>query len=235
MRPYSPLRWADRRSSRAAGLLFVALAFGLCGERATGESTGGEQPIVVLRETDLSGVVPSDSLLLVSPTAIEEFLVALEQTTPDWGAVYGRGHHDESLDERLFELNRERDERRKDNPMLARRITFRWSGALSPYDLERGGFPVAIGPEVVRTAWGFVRFKPEALPGNLTAVADAELRDRLVQRQKNGEAVDLAVAMTGRLIPDESLVYDFSHEEEGQGLIMPVVQVEAVQYVLVDK
>ena len=38
--------------------------------------------------------------------------------------------------------------------------------------------------------------------------------------------------MTGRLIPDESLVYDFSHEEEGQGLIMPVIRVERVYYLL---
>jgi len=38
--------------------------------------------------------------------------------------------------------------------------------------------------------------------------------------------------MTGRLIPGESLVYDFSHEEEGLGLIMPFVRVEQVDFVL---
>ena len=39
--------------------------------------------------------------------------------------------------------------------------------------------------------------------------------------------------MVGRLIPEESLVYDFSHDEEGLGLIMPVVRIERVEYLLV--
>ena len=38
--------------------------------------------------------------------------------------------------------------------------------------------------------------------------------------------------MTGHLITEESVIYDFSHEEEGQGLIMPVVEVEQVDYLL---
>jgi hypothetical protein len=38
--------------------------------------------------------------------------------------------------------------------------------------------------------------------------------------------------MTGRLIPEESIVYDFSHEEEGLGLIMPFVRVEQVDCVM---
>jgi hypothetical protein len=41
--------------------------------------------------------------------------------------------------------------------------------------------------------------------------------------------------MTGHLIPEESVIYDFSHEEEGQGLIMPVVRVEHVQYFLIGR
>ena len=38
--------------------------------------------------------------------------------------------------------------------------------------------------------------------------------------------------MTGRLIPDEPVVYDFSHDQEGLGLIMPVVKVERLDYLL---
>jgi hypothetical protein len=38
--------------------------------------------------------------------------------------------------------------------------------------------------------------------------------------------------MTGRLIPQESIVYDFSHDEEGLGLIMPLVRVEQVDFVM---
>jgi hypothetical protein len=39
--------------------------------------------------------------------------------------------------------------------------------------------------------------------------------------------------MTGRLVPDESLVYDFSHDQEGRGLIMPFVRVEQVDFLKV--
>jgi hypothetical protein len=41
--------------------------------------------------------------------------------------------------------------------------------------------------------------------------------------------------MTGTLIPSESIVYDFSHGEEGRGLIMPVVRVERVDVLLRDR
>jgi len=38
--------------------------------------------------------------------------------------------------------------------------------------------------------------------------------------------------MVGRLVPEESLVYDFSHDEEGVGIIMPVVRIERIEYLL---
>ncbi|HMF84783.1 MAG TPA: hypothetical protein VK598_00350, partial [Nitrospiraceae bacterium] len=58
----------------------------------------------------------------------------------------------------------------------------------------------------------------------------ATLRDELEQR-----LVDITVAMTGRLISDESVVYDFSHDQEGLGVIMPVVKVERLDYLLTNK
>jgi hypothetical protein len=42
----------------------------------------------------------------------------------------------------------------------------------------------------------------------------------------------VTVAMTGRLIPEESIIYDFAHEEPGQGMIMPVVRVQRIDYLL---
>jgi hypothetical protein len=36
----------------------------------------------------------------------------------------------------------------------------------------------------------------------------------------------------GRLVPEESIVYDFSHDEEGLGLIMPIVRIERIEYLL---
>lgn len=214
-------------------LLCGALIILLPGTTIASEAISGTQPLLLASDADLSKVTPPDSHLLVSPETMEEFLVALDRTIPDWPLVYGMGHYDPLFDDRLFQLNRERDEQRKGKPALNRRITFCWSGRLSRYDSARGGFPVAIGPAFTRTAWGIVRFKPEELPANLTATAPADLRQRLENRIQNGQIIDLQVAMTGHLIAEESVIYDFSHEEEGQGLIMPVVQVEQVNYILV--
>ena len=160
------------------------------------------------------------------------FLDELDGRPPDWADVYGGGHHDPSHDDRLFALNRERDARRQGNAVLSWIITFAWPGELSSYDADAGGFRVAVGPKLIPTRWGIVRFKPEEVPGNLVAVADAVLRENLQRRFERRQRLDIEVVMTGRLIPDESLVYDFSHEEEGRGMIMPFVRVERVDFLL---
>nr|MBI3614669.1 hypothetical protein [Nitrospirota bacterium] len=54
----------------------------------------------------------------------------------------------------------------------------------------------------------------------------------LRRKLDKGERIEIEVAMTGRLIPEESLVYDFSHDEEGRGLVMPVVRIERIEYVM---
>lgn len=91
---------------------------------------------------------------------------------------------------------------------------------------------MALGPVVTSTRWGQVRFKSEDFPGELKAVPPADSLDRLLREMAAGKTVELAVIIIGRLIPDESIVYDFSHDQEGLGLIMPVIRVEAVHYVL---
>jgi hypothetical protein len=212
----------------------MGLAIRAAEEAPAADDMSGVQILLTVRDAELAAAMPADSQVLVSPKAIEDFLAALEHSAPDWPILYGGGHHDTGLDDRLFRLNRERDERRKDSAVLTRRITFCWSGTLAPYDPGRGGFPVAVGPVFTNTAWGVVRFKPEDLPSNLTAISMPVLRDRLVNQMNRGKSIDLKVALTGRLIPEESVIYDFSHEQEGQGLIMPVVRVEQVQYLLVE-
>jgi hypothetical protein len=234
MGPYSLPRPGDRSMPPAIALLCMLIAV-FAADRATGaDDMAGAPILVVARDAELVAALPADSQLLISPKAIEDFLAALEHSVPDWPALYGAGHHDDGLDDRLFHLNRERDEKRNGNEGLSRRITFCWSGTLTPYDRARGGFPVAVGPEFTHTAWGVVRFKPEDLPPNLTAIGAPPVRDRLMERITKVEPIDLKVAMTGHLIPEESIIYDFSHEEEGQGLIMPVVRVEQVQYIVVE-
>jgi hypothetical protein len=130
----------------------------------------------------------------------------------------------------LFALNRERDALREGHEGLTTRLTFIWSGELSAYDSESGGFRVAIGPKLIPTRWGVVRFKPDNLPSNLVAVPSPALADSLRIRISRGERIEIDVAITGRLLPEESIIYDFAHDERGQGMVMPVVRVERVDY-----
>ena len=82
------------------------------------------------------------------------------------------------------------------------------------------------------TRWGIVRFKPEEVPGNLVVVVGAGQREVLQRAIEEQRRLDIEVVMTGQLIPEESLVYDFSHEEEGRGLIMPVGRIQRVDFLL---
>jgi hypothetical protein len=85
---------------------------------------------------------------------------------------------------------------------------------------------------MIDTEWGMVRFKPESLPAELIAVPAPQVRKFLQKKLARGENVRLAVAMTGRLVPDEALIYDFAHEDRSQGMIMPMVRVERLDYFL---
>lgn len=177
--------------------------------------------------------LPPGSHLLLDREPIEAFLAALDGSPPDWPRVYGGGHRDPGHDARLFTLNRERDHRRAGKEPLQWLVTVAWLGELSRFDEEEGGFRVALGPKFTRTTWGEVRFKHEDLPATLIASAGDATAD-LKARLQRGERIDIDVVLCGRLVPDEPLVYDFSHDVEGLGLIMPVVRVEAVAFVLAD-
>jgi hypothetical protein len=202
-----------------------------CASVAGAEELNVRGPLHVLSEQELKTVLPPDTHLLLEPAFIEQWLDLLDGDPPDWPAIYGHGHHDPGHDDRLFALNRERDAKRAGKPALSWLVTFAWVGELSAFNPEAGGFSVALGPKFISTRWGVVRFKADEMPGNLVVVADPVRQAALQQEIDRQRHIDIDVVMTGRLIPDESLVYDFSHEEEGLGLIMPVVQVEQVRYV----
>ena len=216
------------------GITVFFLTVGLVGV-GRAEDALGARPLLTIPPKDLPTILPPNSHILIDPRSIEQFLDALDETPPDWSLVYGHGHHGPARDERLFTLNRERDAKRAGNPALTQLITFVWFGELSRYDAEAGGFRVALGPKFTPTRWGVVRFKYEYFQGNLVAKASATLRGELEQRFARGESVDVTVALTGRLIPDESVLYDFSHDQEGLGVIMPVVKVERLDYLLTNK
>lgn len=196
------------------------------------EDAIGTSSLLTIASKDLHRVLPPHSHLLIDPRSIEQFLDALDGTPPDWGLVYGHGHHDPNHDERLFALNRERDAKRQGKEALQWTVVFLWSGELSRYEPSAGGFTIAMGPIFTPTRWGMVRFKAEDLPGNLVVIPGANERESLRRQVATGQKVDIEIAMIGRLIPEESLVYDFSHDEEGLGLIMPVVRIERVEYLL---
>lgn len=196
------------------------------------EEIGGQRVLRELPIGALHRILPADTHIMVESSAIEQFLAELDGDPPDWQTLYGHGHHDPGHDDRVFSLNRERDAKREGRPALSWRLAFVWAGELSPYKSELGGFPVALGPRFIKTKWGMVRFKPEEAPSNLVAMVDTLQRDRLQKELAAGKTVEVDVVMTGQLIPDESLMYDFSHDEEGLGLIMPFVRVERVDFVI---
>jgi hypothetical protein len=189
----------------------------------------GLRPLRTIRPAQLASVLPSDMHVLIERSAIEAFLAALDGAPPDWATVYGHGHHDPGHDERLFNLNRERDAAREGNPVLNRPVAFIWPGELSRFDPETKSYAVAVGPEFHSTRWGMVRFKPEEFPNNLRVRPNEQLAGRISRSLAEREKVHVWVVMAGILIPSESVIYDFSHEEEGVGLIMPVVRVEQVE------
>jgi hypothetical protein len=216
------------------GIAGLLLTVGSVGEGRAEEALGA-RPLLTIALKDLHTILPQDSHILIEPRSLEQFLDALYKTPPDWNLVYGHGHDDPEHDERLFTLNRERDAKRAGHSALAQRITFVWFGEISRYDEEAGGFRIALGPRLTPTRWGVVRFKCEDLPSNLVAKVSSTLRHQLEQRFVHSKSVDITVVITGRLIPDESLVYDFSHDQEGVGVIMPVVRVERLDYLLTKK
>jgi hypothetical protein len=215
-------------------LWVIAVLFLTVGSVGEGraEDPIGARPLLTIARKDLHSILPPDCHILIDPHSIELFLDALDGNPADWGLVYGHGHHDSGLDERLFTLNRERDAKRAGKKALQWTVVFLWSAELSRYDPTTGGFGLAIGPIFTPTRWGVIRFKPEEVPSNLVVIPDPTTRDVLRRQLDAGRKIDIEIAMMGRLIPDESLVYDFSHDEEGLGIIMPVVRIERVEYLL---
>jgi hypothetical protein len=216
-------------------LWVIAVLFLTVGSVGEGwaEDAIGTRPLLTIARKDLHTILPSDCHILIDPHSIEQFLDVLDGNPPDWGLVYGHGHHDPALDERLFMLNRDRDAKRQGKEALQWTVVFLWSADLSRYDPTTGGFSLAIGPIFTPTRWGVVRFKPEEVPSNLVVIANPSIRDVLRRQLDAGRKIGIEIAMVGRLIPDESLVYDFSHDEKGLGIIMPVVRIERVEYLMV--
>ena len=64
----------------------------------------------------------------------------------------------------------------------------------------------------------------------MIAVPSPTHRTSLQNQLDRGEQIDVKILFTGKLIQGESVMYAFSHDDLTQGLIMPVIQIEKVQY-----
>jgi hypothetical protein len=189
--------------------------------------------LLVKPQQALNSLVNQGIWPLLQPSILESYLTDLEGSVPDWESL--QDQEGEEHGERLFAFNRKRDAQREGHTFLAQPIAFLWSGILRHYDMKRGGFTLALGPDYTKTSWGIVRFKPMGIPDVMVALPSPALRTKYRKALKKKEEIEIAVLFIGRLVPDESIVYAFSHEEPGVGMIMPVVQVEKVQYFLKPK
>jgi hypothetical protein len=191
----------------------------------------GIQPLIQLENQTLHQLIPRNIRPLLLPEEQEKFLQELEGEPPDWPTLQSPDHTEQS--ERLFKLNRERDEARVIHKhILHQPIAFVWSGFLREYMPEYQGFSVALGPELTSTSWGIVRFKPMELPNYLVAVPSPERVKEFRIQQQHGEQIAIGVLFFGTLVADESLIYSFSHDQKDAGMILPVVQIQNVRYFL---
>ena len=188
------------------------------------------KPLYRYGEVEVSSVVGEQTLLLNSLQALELFLEDLDGGPPEWRSIYGSG--DDAHMERLFDVNRARDRGREGRPELGRRVAFVWEGVVTRLDPKTGGLRLAIGPKKIKTGWGVVRFKPYGLPPGLVAVPEKTFAEELQGKKDRGETIDIDLWLVGHLIPDEPIIYGFAHEEPGQGMVMPVVAIEQIEYFL---
>jgi len=217
-------------------LLFLLLLFGypfygLSHVYGQNDLSYGIQPLLELDAQSVQVLIPGFNRPLVVGKEIERFLQELEGMPPDWAELRHSDLTEQS--ERLFLLNRQRDEARSaQQSLLNQPIAFLWSGMLRQYLPEYRGFSLALGPELTSTSWGIVRFKPRELPDYLVAVPPPALREEILVRQQMGEHIEIIVVFIGTLIPNESLIYAFSHDGQTNGMILPVVSVQSIMYIL---
>lgn len=193
------------------------------------EPPSGIQPLHQLPFSQIHSLIQSNSIRpLFTPPEQERYLQELERHPPTWDQL-----HDPEGEEhgaRLFALNRKRDDLRDNHPLLTQRVAFRWSGFIREYDEINKGFKVVMGPHPTQTTWGIVRFKPANLPNEMIAIPTPSLHSDIQEHLTKTKSIEVNILFTGTLVPWESIIYGFSHDGLEQGMVMPVIQVDAVKY-----
>ena len=135
--------------------------------------------------------------------------------------------------QRLFQFNRQRDEIRENHPaLLEQPIAFVWSGELRHFHEEHQGYTIALGPDIIHTAWGLVRFKPRDIPDNMMARIPTDGKDEILDKLGSPKTKEIGVLFIGTLTESESIMYAFSHDGDHEGMILPVVNITALKYYL---
>ena len=116
------------------------------------------------------------------------------------------------------------------HPLLNQRIAFFWDGILREFDGKHQGHKVVIGPDTTQTSWGIVRFKPISFPNEMISKPSPKFLQDIQNGIIQGKTIEIRILFTGTLIPWESIIYAFSHDELEQGIIMPVIKIDGVQY-----
>jgi len=191
------------------------------------EAPEGIRPLIALEEP-IHTVVSSGMMFLNKPNTTEQFLARLEGHPPDWKYLFGN-NVDERYD-RLFNESEKRDALRIGNPNLTQPIAFLWDGFLTSVREDKAGFGVSIGPRQIQTSWGIVRFKLANDPLEMTAMPSTKLFEALKKKRAQKEEVAIMILYSGTLVPEESLMYDFSTKKEGEDMILPIVELTQVDY-----
>ena len=191
----------------------------------------GITPLQDLHGKTPHSLIPAHIRPLLTPQELEQYLVQLEGTPPLWESLSSHDMMEQS--DRLFAFNRERDEVREDKLQLRQHpIAFVWSGELRHYNEEHHGYHISLGPEIIPTSWGLVRFKPQDIPDFMIATISHETTARPLKDLGRTGPQDIGILFMGTLVESEAIMYAFSHDGDQEGMILPVVNITAVTYFL---
>lgn len=212
------------------GVLMAAPSNGNLSFASPHETIIGIQPLNDLQGRSPHSLVPDPFRPLLTSQELEVYLGQLEGTPPPWKELSSPNMTRQS--ERLFQFNRHRDKVRENQlQLLQQPIAFVWTGELRRYDDEYKGFRIALGPEIIHTSWGMVRFKPRDIPDYMIAtIAPSEMNDSMPEGFKAPGSGDIGILFMGTLVESESIMYAFSHDGDHEGMILPVVNITAIKY-----
>ena len=212
--------------TRSLLIAFIFLSLPLT---TSSEPLSGIQPLRYLDTSQIYSLLKRESIRpLLTAQEQEAFLIELENVPPNWDKMHDPPEQEHGT--RLFELNRKRDTIREKHPLLNQRIAFFWDGILREFDGKHQGHKVVIGPDTTQTSWGIVRFKPIDFPNEMISKPSPKFLQAIQNGLIQGQTTEIRVLFTGTLIPWESIIYAFSHDELEQGIIMPVIKIDGVQY-----